>query len=84
VDLLVEQVEFANVIILNKMDRIAPSHVGAVEAIIRKLNPDAKIIRSEFSRVSPAEILDTKRFSPISLRHRAKSKPLIGRISRGL
>lgn len=63
VDLLIDQVEFADVIILNKMDLITPANVETVEAIIRKLNPDAKILRSEFSRVSAYEILNTKRFN---------------------
>ena len=63
VDLLVDQVEFANVILLNKTDLIDAKQLATVEALINKLNPDAKLIRSQFSKVSPSEILNTKLFN---------------------
>lgn len=62
VDLLVDQVEFANVIVLNKTDLISSSELTSVEALIRKLNPEAKLIRSTFSAVPNQEILNTKLF----------------------
>ena len=62
VDLLIDQVEFANVIILNKTDLIAGEHLKNVQALLTKLNPDAKIIHSTFGKVSPSEILNTKIF----------------------
>jgi G3E family GTPase len=62
VNLLVDQVEFANVIILNKTDLVSEATVGLLEAAIRKLNPGAKIVHSTFGRVAPSEILDTRRF----------------------
>ena len=62
VDLLVDQVEFANVILLNKTDLIAPDDLIIVEGIIKKLNPGARIIRTEFGKIPVREILNTKLF----------------------
>ena len=62
VDLLIDQVEFANVIVLNKTDLVSPTDLVTVEALIRKLNPDARLIRSTYSGVPNKEILNTKLF----------------------
>ncbi|MFT4205193.1 MAG: GTP-binding protein [Chitinophagaceae bacterium] len=62
VNLLTDQIEFANVIILNKTDLVGANTVGLLKAAIHKLNPGAKIITSEFGKVAPAEILNTKLF----------------------
>ncbi len=62
VNLLTEQVEFANVIILNKTDLVNQETVGLLKAALHKLNPDAKIITSQFGKVSPSEILNTHLF----------------------
>ena len=45
VNLLTDQIEFASVIILNKLDLIAPEQAHVLEAIIKKLNPSAKVIK---------------------------------------
>lgn len=63
VDLLIDQVEFANVIILNKTDLIGPQQLERVEALISKLNPDARVVKSQFSKVSAREIFNTKLFN---------------------
>jgi G3E family GTPase len=62
VNLLTDQIEFANVILLNKTDLVDPKTVGLLKASIQKLNPSAKIIISQFSKVNPKEILNTKLF----------------------
>jgi G3E family GTPase len=62
VNLLTDQIEFANVIILNKIDLVDEYTVGMLKAAIQKLNPSAKIINSTFSKVAPGEILNTKLF----------------------
>lgn len=62
VNLLTDQVEFANVIILNKTDLVTEKSVDFLKAAIKKLNPDAKFIRSEFGKVNPKEILNTGLF----------------------
>lgn len=62
VNLLTDQIEFANVIILNKTDLVDENTVGLLKASIKKLNPGAKILSSEFGKVAPAEILNTGLF----------------------
>jgi G3E family GTPase len=61
-DLLVEQVEFANVIIVNKIDLVSGDDIARLEAMLRHINPEATILLSEHGRVSPKAILDTKLF----------------------
>lgn len=63
VNLLTDQVEFANVIILNKTDLIDKDSLGILRNILLKLNPKAKIIESTFSKVNPKEILQTGLFN---------------------
>jgi G3E family GTPase len=63
VNLLTDQIEFANVIILNKTDLVSAHHLGEVRAILRKLNPKALVIDSTFGQVPLAEILNTGRFN---------------------
>lgn len=63
VNLLTDQLEFANVIVLNKTDLVAESTVGTLEAAIRKLNPEAAILRSSFGTVPPSTILNTGMFN---------------------
>lgn len=62
VNLLTDQIEFANVIILNKTDLVDEGTIGFLKAAIHKLNPSAKIIKSQFGKVEPKEILDTHLF----------------------
>lgn len=62
VNLLTEQIEFANVIVINKTDLMKPRQVGELKAILRKLNPNARLIESQFSTVDPAQILNTRLF----------------------
>ena len=62
VNLLTDQIEFANVIILNKTDLVDEPTVGLLHAAIKKLNPGARIITSTFGKVPPSEILNTKLF----------------------
>lgn len=62
VNLLTDQIEFANVIILNKTDLVDQNTVGLLKAAIHKLNPGAKIIASQFGKVAPKEILNTRLF----------------------
>ena len=63
VNLLTDQIEFANVIILNKTDLVSEDTLSVLRAIIKKLNPSAQIIDSEFSKVDPKSILNTGLFN---------------------
>jgi len=62
VNLLVDQVEFADVIVVNKTDLLSATQTARLESILRSLNSTAKILRAERGRVPLKEILDTKRF----------------------
>ena len=59
VDLLVEQIEFANIIILNKIDLVTSDEIRIVKGIIRGLNVKAKIIETTLSKVNIEEVMDT-------------------------
>lgn len=62
VNLLVEQIEFADVVILNKVADAGPQRTDAARKIIRSLNADAKIIETNHSDVAAEEILNTGMF----------------------
>lgn len=59
VNLLTDQIEFANVIVLNKADLVSEETIGTLEAALHKLNPGAKLIRAQFGQVDPREIMGT-------------------------
>jgi G3E family GTPase len=61
-DLLVDQVEFANVLVINKADRVSADELGRLDAILAHLNPDAERIVTERGVVDPARLLGTHRF----------------------
>jgi len=63
VDLLVDQVEFANVIVVNKIDLVTPYDLEQLTVLIRKLNGNARIVHSSESRVPLDQILGTGLFS---------------------
>ncbi len=62
VDLLVDQVEFANVIVVNKTDLITQEQIGLIKKIISQLNSSATVLESTKSRVSLDKILGTGKF----------------------
>ncbi|CDS02045.1 hypothetical protein, partial [Sporisorium scitamineum] len=62
-DLQTDQLEFANVILINKCDLVSKEEVDRIRAFIRLLNPDAKIIPTTRSRIDLKEILNTNLFS---------------------
>ncbi len=62
VNLLTDQIEFANVIIVNKADLVSSSELTQLKALLHKLNPGAKIIASTFAKVDLKEIVNTGLF----------------------
>ncbi|SEW18129.1 GTP-binding protein [Chitinophaga arvensicola] len=62
VNLLTDQVEFANVIVLNKCDLVTKEQLGSLKAVIRKLNATAKLVESIKGQVPLKEILNTGLF----------------------
>jgi G3E family GTPase len=63
VDLLIDQIEFCDVLVLNKCDSVEEDELLELEQILRKLQPRAKLIRSVQGQVDPAEILNTGLFN---------------------
>jgi G3E family GTPase len=62
IDLLIDQIEFANVLLLNKTDLLNEEDIAELYGVLRKLNPAAKILKTAFSKVPLSEILNTKSF----------------------
>ncbi|MGZ3217303.1 GTP-binding protein [Paracoccus sp. T5] len=62
VDLLTDQIEFADIVVLNKCGDAGSERVDAARKIIRALNGDARIIETDHSRVAPRDILNTGLF----------------------
>ncbi|KMK76769.1 GTP-binding protein [Alkalihalobacillus pseudalcaliphilus] len=61
-DLLIDQIEFCDVLILNKSDLVTAENLDILEKVIKTLQPDAKVIRTENSVVDVHEILNTGLF----------------------
>lgn len=62
-NLIIEQVEFCNIILLNKISEVSPEEGGRIRAIIRALQPKAKIIECDYADVELDEIIGTGMFS---------------------
>ncbi len=62
VNLLTDQIEFANVIVLNKVDSVSPETLGMLHATIQKLNPGARIIACSHGKIPVNELLHTGLF----------------------
>ncbi|WP_311274894.1 zinc metallochaperone GTPase ZigA [Methylobacterium sp. WCS2018Hpa-22] len=63
VDLLVEQIEFADVVVLNKAGDVGADQLALVRSVIRGLNADARIVEASYGRVPLDRVLDTGLFS---------------------
>ncbi|RWH90697.1 MAG: GTP-binding protein [Mesorhizobium sp.] len=62
VDLLVEQIEFADVVVLNKVSDASANDLDLARKIVRSLNPDAALIEVDFAQVPLDKVLNTGRF----------------------
>lgn len=58
-NLLIQQIEFCSTIILNKVDKVDAESLGRVKAMIKTLQPKARIIEASFGKVDVSDILDT-------------------------
>jgi len=61
--LLVDQIEFANVVLLNKRDLLTAEQMAELKAMISRMNPEAAIFETTRSEISPSLVLNTKRFT---------------------
>ena len=62
IDLLVDQIEFADVIIVNKCDLVTDDELNELDGLLHNLNPSADLVRSVLGVVSLDRVLDTGRF----------------------
>ena len=72
VELLVDQIEFADVVVLNKVATAGPGRTAAARRLVRALNAEARLVEADHGRVEPERILGTRLFDPA----RARSHPL--------
>ncbi|GAB3574821.1 zinc metallochaperone GTPase ZigA [Amycolatopsis endophytica] len=63
-DLLIDQVEFADVLLLNKTDLVGEAGLARLEAVLRRLNPAAEVVRTSFGRVPVSAVVGTGRYDP--------------------
>jgi G3E family GTPase len=62
VDLLIDQIEFANIILINKADLVSRQELEQLHAVIQHLNPQAQILESSFGKVDLKQVLGTGLF----------------------
>ena len=60
--LVIQQIEFCNIILLNKASEVTPEELGRIRAIVRTLQPKARIIECDYGKIELEEILDTGLF----------------------
>ena len=62
-NLIIQQIEFCNTIILNKVDEVSEEQLGKVKEVIKKLQPTAEIIETNYGKVDVEKILNTNKFN---------------------
>ena len=61
-NLLIQQIEFCNVIVLNKVSEVTEDQLNEVKQVIKNLQPTAKIIEADYAKVDVGEIIGTNNF----------------------
>lgn len=61
-NLLVQQIEFCSTVIINKVDEISKEDLGKVRAVVKALQPKAKLIETNFAKVDLADVLNSNQF----------------------
>ena len=62
-NLIIEQIEFCNIILLNKISEVTPEEAGRIKAIVRAIQPKAEIIECDYADVPLEKLLDTHLFN---------------------
>lgn len=62
-NLIIEQIEFCNIILLNKISEVSPKKAERIRAVIRAIQPDARIIDCDYCDVPLDDLLDTRLFN---------------------
>lgn len=61
-NLIIQQIEFCNIILLNKISEITPAEAAKVKAIVRAIQPKARIIECDYADVPLGDLLNTHLF----------------------
>ncbi len=61
--LLIQQIEFCTTIVLNKVDEVSADQLATLKAVIRQLQPEARILETNYGNVAVKDILDTHAFN---------------------
>ena len=61
-NLIIQQLEFCDIVVLNKVDEVSSEELGKVKAVIKQLQPHAKVIETNYAKVDLDEILDVNLF----------------------
>ncbi len=61
-NLIIQQIEFCNIILLNKASEVSPQELARIRAVIHELQPDAEVIECDYANVDMGRILDTRLF----------------------
>ena len=61
-NLVIEQIEFCNMVILNKVSEVAPKDLERIRQIVKNLSPDAEILECDYANIDLDKILDTYMF----------------------
>lgn len=62
-NLIVQQIEFCNIVVINKISEVSEEERGKIKATVRALQPRAKIIEADYADIDFKEILDTRLFN---------------------
>ncbi len=62
IDLMVEQIEFASTIVLNKVSDCAPQDLATIKSVIKGLNTDAELVEADYSNVAMDKVINTRLF----------------------
>ena len=61
--LLADQVEFANVVVINKCDLVTPENLAVLKALLQRMNPEASILEATHGVIDPDQVMNTGRYS---------------------
>lgn len=61
-NLIIQQIEFCNIILLNKISEVSPDEAGRIRAVIRAIQPKARIIECDYADVDLDKLLNTGMF----------------------
>ena len=61
-NLVIQQIEFCNIVVLNKVSDVNPAELERIRQIVKKLQPDAKIIECDYAKIDLENIINTNMF----------------------